>query len=92
MLSPLQLFNGAIVDKIPIEIHPDPGCLRRMGVAFGVNLRFVFHAEVHVRPTAFYMVCSTVGEDVWQNGDRVVSSQVGVQTPGMLRELALLRW
>ncbi len=37
----------------------------------------------------FYMVCSTLGEDVCQNEDFVVSPQVGAQALGMLRELAL---
>jgi len=37
----------------------------------------------------FYMVCSTLGEDVCQGEDRVVSSQVGAQALGMLQELAL---
>ncbi len=37
----------------------------------------------------FYMVCSTLGEDVCQNEDCVVSPQVGAQALGMLRELAL---
>ena len=36
----------------------------------------------------FYMVCSTLGEDVAQSAERVVSAQVGVQALGMLRELA----
>ncbi len=37
----------------------------------------------------FYMVCSTLGEDVCQGEDRVVSPPVGAQALGMLRELAL---
>lgn len=37
----------------------------------------------------FYMVCSTLGEDVAQGAERVVSTQVGVLALGMLRELAL---
>ena len=37
----------------------------------------------------FYMVCSTLGEDVCQGEDCVVSAEVGVQALGMLRELAL---
>ncbi|MGA2076477.1 MAG: extracellular solute-binding protein [Terriglobia bacterium] len=36
----------------------------------------------------FYMVCSTLGEDVAQSAERVVSAEVGVQALGMLRELA----
>jgi multiple sugar transport system substrate-binding protein len=38
----------------------------------------------------FYMVCSTLGEDVCQGEECVVSPQVGSQALGMLRELALL--
>lgn len=38
----------------------------------------------------FYMLCSTLGEDVCQDGKRVVSPQVGAQALAMLRELALL--
>ena len=38
----------------------------------------------------FYMLCSTLGEDVCQDHERVVSPQVGTQALGMLRELALL--
>jgi len=38
----------------------------------------------------FYMLCSTLGEDVCRSEDRVVSPQVGAQALGMLRELALL--
>jgi len=37
----------------------------------------------------FYMVCSTLGEDVCQGLDSVVSPQDGVQALEMLRELAL---
>ena len=37
----------------------------------------------------FYMVCSTLGEDVCQGEDCVVSQQVGVRALSMLRELAL---
>ncbi|MBZ5564014.1 MAG: extracellular solute-binding protein [Acidobacteriia bacterium] len=37
----------------------------------------------------FYMVCSTLGEDICQSEDCVVSSQVGEQALGMLRELTL---
>ena len=37
----------------------------------------------------FYMVCSTLGEDVSQVADRFVSPQIGVQALRMLRELAL---
>jgi len=36
----------------------------------------------------FYMVCSTLGEDVAQSADRLVSAQVGVPALAMLRELA----
>jgi multiple sugar transport system substrate-binding protein len=36
----------------------------------------------------FYMVCSTLGEDVCQAADCVVSQEVGVRALGMLRELA----
>ena len=36
----------------------------------------------------FYMVCSTLGEDVAQSAERVVSAEVGVQALRMLRELA----
>jgi multiple sugar transport system substrate-binding protein len=38
----------------------------------------------------FYMLCSTLGEDVCQDDEHVVSPQVGMQALGMLRELALL--
>jgi len=38
----------------------------------------------------FYMVCATLGEEVCQSEDCVVSSQVGAQALSMLRELALL--
>lgn len=38
----------------------------------------------------FYMVCATLGEEVCRTEDRVVSSLVGAQALGMLRELALL--
>jgi len=37
----------------------------------------------------FYMVCSTLGQDVCQVEDCVVSAEVGTQALGMLRELAL---
>jgi multiple sugar transport system substrate-binding protein len=37
----------------------------------------------------FYMVCSTLGEDVCQGEDAVVSPQVGSRALGMLRDLAL---
>jgi multiple sugar transport system substrate-binding protein len=37
----------------------------------------------------FYMLCSTLGEDVCQGDERVVSPQVGMRALGMLRELAL---
>jgi multiple sugar transport system substrate-binding protein len=37
----------------------------------------------------FYMVCSTLGEDVCQSEDCVVSPQVGARALSMLRELAL---
>jgi len=37
----------------------------------------------------FYMVCSTLGQDVCQGEDCVVSAEVGLQALGMLRELAL---
>ena len=36
----------------------------------------------------FFMVCSTLGEDVCQGADRVVSPQVGAEAFDMLRELA----
>ncbi len=36
----------------------------------------------------FYMVCSTLGEDVAQSAERVVSAEVGVQALRMSRELA----
>lgn len=36
----------------------------------------------------FYMVCSTLGEDVCQGDDGVVSPEVGERALGMLRELA----
>ena len=36
----------------------------------------------------FYMVCSTLGEDVCQSEDSVVSQQVGTQALDTLRELA----
>ena len=38
----------------------------------------------------FYMVCSTLGQDVCQDEDGVVSVEVGAQALGMLRELALV--
>ena len=37
----------------------------------------------------FYMVCSTLGEDVAQSEERVVSAEVGAQALSMLRELVL---
>jgi multiple sugar transport system substrate-binding protein len=37
----------------------------------------------------FFMLCSTLGEDVAQSAERVVSTQVGVPALAMLRELAL---
>ncbi len=37
----------------------------------------------------FFMLCSTLGEDVCQGNDRVVSTEVGAQALDMLRELAL---
>ncbi len=37
----------------------------------------------------FYMVCSTLGQDVCQGEDCMVSPQVGAQALGMLRKLAL---
>ena len=36
----------------------------------------------------FYMVCSTLGEDVAQSAERMVSAEVGVRALGMLRVLA----
>ena len=39
---------------------------------------------------SFYMLCSTLGEDVCQGKERVVSPHVGARALGMLRELALL--
>lgn len=38
----------------------------------------------------FYMVCSTLGEDVCQSPDGVVSPHIGAQALSMLRELGLL--
>jgi len=38
----------------------------------------------------FYMLCSTLGEDVCQDDEHVVSLQVGTQALGMMGELALL--
>jgi multiple sugar transport system substrate-binding protein len=38
----------------------------------------------------FYMLCSTLGEDIGQEEDGVVSRRVGELALGMLRELALL--
>jgi multiple sugar transport system substrate-binding protein len=37
----------------------------------------------------FYMICSTLGQDVCQGEDSVVSAEVGAKALGMLRELAL---
>jgi|SRR5271157_183781 len=37
----------------------------------------------------FYMVCSTLGQDVCQSDDCIVSQHIGAQTLDMLRELAL---